>query len=64
LGAADTVLKIGAWGAVVIVVSWVILYLVFQAVGNSEISFILTLTAGVAVTLTVLVAMNALKKRL
>ena len=64
MGAADTVLKIGAWGAVVIVVSWVILYLVFQAVGNSEISFILTLTAGVAVTLAVLVAMNALKKRL
>jgi len=64
LSAADTVLKIWAWGAVVIVVSWVILYLVFQAVGNSEISFILTLTAGVAVTLAVLVAMNALKKRL
>ena len=64
MGVADTVLKIWAWGAAVIVVSWVILYLVFQAVGNSEISFILTLTAGVAGTLAVLVAMNALKKRL
>ena len=64
MGFADTVLKIWAWGAVVIVVSWVILYLVFQAVGNSEISFILTLTTGVAATLAVLVVMNALKKRL
>ena len=64
MGVANTVLKIWVWGAVVIVVSWMILYLVFQAVGNSEISFILTLTAGVAVTLAVLVAMNALKKRL
>jgi hypothetical protein len=64
LGIADTVLKIWAWGALVTVVSWVILYLVYQAVGSNEISFVLTLSAGVAVTIAVLVVGNALKKRL
>jgi hypothetical protein len=60
----DTVLKIWAVGALVIVVSWTLLYLVLQALGGDETSFIIVLSTGAVVTLTVLVLWNSLKKRL
>jgi hypothetical protein len=64
VGFADAFLKIWAWGALVMVATWVILYFVYQALGSNEISFILTLSAGAAVAIVVLVVGNSLKKRL
>jgi hypothetical protein len=60
----DSVLKIWATCALITFVSWVILYIAFQEVGGDEISFIVTLSLGVLVTLAVLVAGNHLKKQL
>jgi len=64
VGFADAFLKIWAWAALVMVASWVILYFVYQALGSNEISFVLTLSVGVAVTIAVVVVGNALKRRL
>lgn len=64
MGFADAFLKIWAWAALVMVASWVILYFVYQALGSNEISFVLTLSVGVAVTIAVVVVGNALKRRL
>jgi hypothetical protein len=57
-------LKIWASGILINVVSWVTLYLVFQAVGGHDISFIIMLSLGVLVVLAVSVAGNHLKKQL
>jgi hypothetical protein len=64
VGFADEFLKIWAWGAIAMVVIWVLLYFIYQMVGSNEISFILTLSIGVTATIAVLVVGNALKKRL
>ena len=64
MGFADAFLKIWAWGALVMVASWVILYFIYQTLGSNEISFVLTLSAGIAVTIAVVVVGNALKRRL
>ena len=64
MGFADAFLKIWAWGALVMVASWVILYFIYQTLGSNEISFVLTLSAGIAVTIAVVVVGNTLKRRL
>jgi len=64
VGFADAFLKIWAWGALVMVASWVILYFIYQTLGSNEISFVLTLSAGIAVTIAVVVVGNTLKRRL
>jgi hypothetical protein len=51
------------WAAGILITfcSWVILYLVFNAVGGDQVSFIITPSLGVVVVLAVLVAGNYLR---